>query len=322
MMKYLKLRSGSDELEFSKVIVGSTMSMAGMDEKDVFRIYDEYAALGGNSIDTARAYNNYQAEGMVARWLQTRQDRDRFVITTKGGQPKEETPEIGRIDRASLEEDLNASLKALGTDHIDLYWIHKDDESHPAEDVIDSLNSFKKAGKIRVFGCSNWSVERIRQANEYAQANGLEGFSASQIQWSMVRTQIPEYFLTNFGSVCMDELQYRWYLENHVPVFSFSSQAQGFLPRLDALGKEGMPQDLMEQYGSEQSFQILDRVKEYAAKHGTTIPAVALAYLLNNKLPCAALIGADSVERLRESLEALKVDMSAEDADRLFYGEH
>lgn len=319
-MKYFKVKSGNEELEFSKVIVGSTMSMAGMEEKEVFRIYDKYAELGGNSIDTARAYNNYQAEDMVARWLQTRKDKERFVITTKGGQPKEEAPEVGRIDKVSLEEDLNASLKALNTDHIDLYWVHKDDETYPAEKLIETMNDFKRAGKIRMFGCSNWSIARIEKANAYAKENGLEGFAASQIQWSLARTQIPEYFLTNFGSVCMNEKQYNWYYENNIPIFSFSSQAQGFFPRLDALGKDGIPADLLEQYGSEDNFNILERIKEYAKEHNATISAVALAYLINNKLSCAALIGAQSVEMLEESLKAVELDMSAEEADRIFYG--
>lgn len=316
-MKYTTLKSGNDEVKFSKILVGSTMSMAGMDEEDIFKIYDVFAELGGNCIDTARAYNDYKAEAMVARWLD-RHGRKDFVIATKGGQPKEDAPQVGRLDRKSLEEDLDASLQALKTDHIDLYWIHKDDPNHPAEDVIDSLNAFKKAGKIRVFGCSNWGIERIAKANAYAKKSGQEGFVASQIQWSLARTQIPEYFLTNFGSVCMDDRQYDWYYENNIPIFSFSSQAQGFLPRLDAKGMDGLPAPLVEQYGSEANVKRLARVKQYAAEHNTNISAVALAYLLNNKLPCCALIGANDETMLRESMSAADLDMTAEEADWLF----
>lgn len=319
-MKYLTLGSGKEELKFSKVIIGSSMSMAGMEEKDIFRIYDRYAELGGNCIDTARAYNDYQAESMVARWLQTRKDKERFIVSTKGGQPREDAPEVGRLDRISLEEDLNASLKALNTDHIDFYWIHKDDETYPVEKLIETMNALKQVGKIRMFGCSNWRIERIEKANAYAEENGMEGFSASQIQWSLARTQIPEYFLTNFGSLCMDERQYDWYNRNNMPVFAYSSQAQGFLSRIAVQGKEQMPKELLEQYGSEKNYCIYERVREYAKTHQTTISAAALAYLINNRLPCAALIGARSVGMLEESLQALSIEMSAEEADWLFEG--
>lgn len=318
-MKYMTLKSGSDELTISKVLVGSSMSMAAMDEEDIFRIYDTFAELGGNCIDTARAYNNYEAEAMVARWLD-RHGRDGFLIATKGGQPTEDAPDVGRLDEKSLREDLEASLIALKTDHIDLYWIHKDDPTYPVEKVIDTLNTFKKEGKIRVFGASNWNVKRIAAANAYAKESGQEGFAASQIQWSLARTEIPEYFLNNYGSVCMDEEQYQWYYENNIPIFSFSSQAQGFLPRLDASGMDGLPKDLVEQYGTPANVERLARVKEYAAKHNTTISATALSYLLSNKLDCAALIGAASVDMLKESLGAVNLDMTADEADWLFYG--
>lgn len=218
-MKYFELTSGKDTLKFSKILVGSTMSMAGMDEDEIFKIYDVFAELGGNCIDTARAYNDYKAEAMVARYLDSRRKRNEFVIATKGGQPKEDAPEVGRLDKKALTEDLDASLKALKTDHIDLYWIHKDDPTYPVEKVIDTLNEYKKEGKIRVFGCSNWAIERIAAANAYAKQSGQEGFAASQIQWSLARTQIPEYFLKNFGSVCMDDAQYDWYYENNIPIF-------------------------------------------------------------------------------------------------------
>ena len=91
---------------------------------------------------------------------------------------------IPRMSRAEIASDLLASLEHLQVDTIDLYWLHRDDPARPVDEIVESLNEHVKAGRIRYFGCSNWRAERIRAAQEYAAAHGLQGFAGDQMMWS------------------------------------------------------------------------------------------------------------------------------------------
>lgn len=316
-MNYIDLKAydGSD-MHISRIGMGSTMSMERLTTKEKHELYDYYLDQGGNLLDTARAYSGGHAEEMVAEYLKASGKRNQIILCTKGGHPTDEAPDVSRVSREDILSDLETSLSTLGVDYVDMYWIHKDDESHPIEDIVDTINIIIKQGKARRIGASNFTMERMKAANAYAEKTGQHGFSASQIQWSLAATE--DKYFAQFGSLVMTPERYDYYLENHIPVFAFSSQAQGFFARVDAQGLDAMPDQLKEQYGSEANMKRLALLQDYVKKHNCSISAPSLAYLINNKLDCVALIGAESVDMLKLSLEACDLTMTPEEADALY----
>ncbi len=313
-MKFQHLNTVDGGMDVSCLAIGSAVKMAGLSREAIFELFDLYIEAGGNCIDTARAYGGGQIEYLVGDYLKSRRNRNRLLISTKCGHPAENGR--GRLTKADMQEDLETSLQALGTDRIDIYWLHKDDESTPVEGVIDTLNDMMRSGKIRVFGCSNWHTDRIEAANAYAAKSGQSGFSASQIQWNLAETK-EEYF-KKYTSVVMDAPSYDWYFQNKMPIFAFSPQAQGFFSKAAASGLDSLSDMLTTCYVNPGNLKRLAKVTELAKARRVPVSVPVLAYLINNKLPCVAVFGATSKEMLLETLQAVDFKMSAEEADALF----
>ncbi|MCC8045598.1 MAG: aldo/keto reductase [Clostridiales bacterium] len=313
-MKYRKMQTKNGEIEVSKLVIGSAVKMGNLSKKDLFRLFDRYVDAGGNCIDVARAYGGGSTEELIGEYLKTRPDRNNIRISTKGCHPKEDG--LPRFSGADMRMDLDASLKALGRDYIDIYWIHKDEESYPVEPIIDELNNLMNTGKIGAVGCSNWHTDRIEKANQYAKVSGQQGFEMSQIQWSLAATK--DEFFTQFSSIVMDEKSYDWYCANEMPVFSFSPQAQGFFSKLEKGGVESLSPQAQEAYVNPENLLRFERVKKLAEERNVPISVPVLAYLINNKLPCWAVFGATRMEMLEETLLAADFSMTPEEADALY----
>lgn len=315
-MKQRTISTCYGDLSISSIVMGSAMSMSHLPKDIYYAIYDAYFEAGGNIVDTARSYGTGgRLEKQVGDYLKETGRTNSVIISTKGCAPSPDgTP---RLSYADMENDVNESLAALHRDHIDIWWIHKDDESVPVEGIVDGFNRLIKEGKVFAVGCSNWTIDRIKAAQDYASATGQQGFSASQIQWSLAYT-LPCFFRDPTNKT-MDDRSYDWYYSQKMPIFSFSSQAQGFFPRVDAGGVESLPQELQLCYASPENMRRLRFAKQFAKEHDCSLSAVALAYLINNKLTCFPIIGAETVDMLKLSLEAADVQMSEEESDFLYH---
>lgn len=306
-MKTIEIRNASHSLAVSSVIMGSTYFDTKLPEKEVFALLDEYFALGGNCIDTARVYGQTAvgqpsaSEEVIGRYLKARPRlRETILISTKGGHPPFEDMHSPRLDEASLREDLAGSLKSLGTDYADLYFLHRDDVRVPVERIMPVLDAFVKEGRVRCLGASNWSTARIQEANRYALSQGLTPFSVSQIQWSLAATT-PEQ-CGDDTLVCMTEEEYRWYRENQFPVLCYSSQSKGFFSKAIAQGTEGLNEKIRARFLTPENLEKLEKVKTLCAEQALSPAAAVLLYLTHNQCPAAAIIGCSSVEQLRDSL--------------------
>lgn len=317
-MKYLDLQGYQDSIRTSRIAMGSAMGMMRLQKEEVWRIFDRYLDLGGNCLDTARAYGDGRCEDMVGEYLRASGKRSQIVISTKGCHPIGGDDGPSRLSWEYLDSDINASLKSLSTDCIDIYWIHKDDESLPVEPIVDNINRIIKAGKVRFVGCSNWHIDRIQAANAYAKASGQQGFLGSQIQWSFSSTK-EEYFKEH-GSVVMTDESYNWYLEQNMPVFAFSSQASGFCAKLRSMGFEALPPHLQKFYGSPENLERYERALKVAKEQNIPIAAPVVAYITNNRLPGVAIIGATKLAQLDESMLGGELDLTAEQVDWMYKG--
>lgn len=313
-MRYKQIKTASGTLNISNVVIGSAVKMGGLPKEDLFDLFDQYLAEGGNCIDTARAYGGGQAEQLIGEYLRLRGNREKLLLSTKGCHPGPDG--LPRLSMEDMRSDLEQSLTALNTDHIDIYWVHKDDESIPVEQVVDGMNQLLRSGKIGTIGCSNWHVGRIEAANHYAAQTGQRGFELSQIQWSLANSK--EEFFRQFTAVLMDDASYDWYYKNKIPVFAFSPQAQGFFSKAAANGLDSLNEMLAKCYISPDNLVRLGRVKQIAAEKKVPVSVPVLAYLINNKLPCVPVFGATSKRMLQETLLASDFVMSDAEADALY----
>lgn len=303
------------------VIVMGTAGFGGtMGEDEAFRLFDMYVEQEGNFIDTAIIYDDWLDKGRslteirIGKWLKARGHREQLIIATKGAHPDLAAMHIGRMGREDLYADVDRSLQQLQTDYIDLYWLHRDDPTKSVDETMEALHELVQSGKIRSIGCSNWTVERIKEAQAFAAANGLTPFVASQPLWN--------FAVVNPGSigdktlVVMDDADKLYFQETGMAVIPYSSQANGFFSGRYARGQEagdqGSARAVKHQYFNDASFDRLERVQEVAAEIGASSSAVALACLLAQPFPVYPIIGATKPAYVLDSCSAADVTLTAE----------
>ncbi|MBQ1491272.1 MAG: aldo/keto reductase, partial [Blautia sp.] len=270
-------------LPVSRLFFGTAMSPM-LEGKVVDDLLDEVFALGVNAFDTARGYQG--AEKSLGHWLRQRGNRDQVVILSKCGNVNA----FGhvKVNRQVIEKELSESLKALGTDYIDIYLLHRDDPKTPVSEVIETLNKAKEEGKVKVFGVSNWTHERIMEANAYAKEHGLSGFSVSSPNFGLARQMKDPWggaCVTISGPEGTDARQ--WYKKTQMPVVAYSSLGRGFFSGrfaafdtagakkvLDAPGQKG--------YLYPENMERLSRAEELAKRDGCTVSEVAFRYIFSS----------------------------------------
>ena len=186
--KKLGQRLSIPDTDLSLSPLGLGLVKAGLtyEGEEADRMIGTYLERGGNLLDTARVYSDWipgevgRSERVVGESLERLGRRDSFVLMTKGGHPRLETMHTPRMSREEMRGDLERSLRALRCGYIDIYVYHRDDESRPVEEEIETMEEFRREGKIRYYACSNWSAGRMRQADAYAARMGYRGFIGDQ----------------------------------------------------------------------------------------------------------------------------------------------
>lgn len=280
---------------------------------------DAYAEMGGNFIDTARIYGDFArkirgvSEGVIGRWISDRHNRDSILLATKGGHPDPENMGAGRLDRASLLDDMQRSLDALRTDCVDVYFLHRDDISRPVEEILTNLTELIERGMTRFAAVSNWTPERISEANACAEAHGLTPIYADQPQFSLARMVTVE----DPTLVQMDADLHRMHRETQMPCMCFTSQAKGFLTKMAEGGAEALGDKAKRRYLCKENLDLLERTAKVAQETGLSVNSVALAYLTNQPFPCFPIAGASRIGQVLALREAGDACLSAEQIDFL-----
>ncbi len=305
------------EKPVSRLVQGTIM----IDEGDLpgsFALLDAVFAQGCTAFDTARHYGRGN-EATVGRWVRERGLRDRVVVIGKGAHFG---PEGDRVTSAAIAADLDESLTQLGLDTIDLYLLHRDDPAVEVGPIVEALHGHLRAGKMRAYGGSNWTVERIAAANVYAQANGLTPFVASSPQFSLAEQVAAPWpgcvTIGGPGGAASRE----WYRRERMPIFAWSSLAGGFLTgRYDRESLEVLADPAAERtrrvYGTDANFERLARAGALAAERGLTVAQIALAYVLAQPLDLFALVGSESGEEFAANAAAVEVRLTQDELDWL-----
>jgi aryl-alcohol dehydrogenase-like predicted oxidoreductase len=310
--------TGTD-LSVSPICLGTVEFGANIPEAQAFALLDAFVAAGGNFIDSALVYSDWHpgprgsAEKTIGRWLTQRGNRDQIVLATKGAHPELKTMHVSRLAPEDISGDVDKSLTNLQTDRIDLYWLHRDDVKRPVSEILDTLQNRVEAGKIRYYGCSNWTIERIAEAQAYAKQRGILGFAANQPMWSLAKINFEK--VGDQTTVALDDEGIAFHRRTGMPVNPYSSQAHGFFTKLDA-GKDLTKGDAAV-YGGESNLRRLERVRELAQKYQTTVGAVALSYLCSQPFVTVPIVGCKRLDHLHDSLEAANVLLTPEEVAAL-----
>jgi aryl-alcohol dehydrogenase-like predicted oxidoreductase len=273
---------------------------------------DAFLAAGGNMVDTAHTYGGGRSEQTLGRWLQERANRRQVLILGKGAHPQPGKPH--RVTPEDIDSDISESLQRLQTPYIDLYLLHRDDPAVPVGPIVECLNRQIDAGRLRAIGGSNWTSQRIDAANEYAAAHQLRGFTASSPNLSLAVASEPIWP----DCVTVDTQELAWYRQRQFPLLSWSSQARGFFSGRFSPEQREIDPDVTRALYSDDNWERLRRARELAEKKATTPTRVALAWVLRQPLPTFPLIGPLKREELQDSLAALEVALSPEEAQWLF----
>jgi aryl-alcohol dehydrogenase-like predicted oxidoreductase len=296
-------------------IVQGTIPLSTSRMAESFDLLDGVYEAGCRTFDTAQNYGNGDCERVLGSWIADRGVRDQVVILGKGAHPidgrKRVTPE-------DIAEDLAGSLERLQTNFIDMYVLHRDDLDVPVGPIVEALNKHQAEGKIGIFGGSNWSVDRIKEANRYADEHGLKGFPISSPNFSLaVQIKAPWAGCLSISGEA-GAADRAWYAEQGIPIFPWSSLAGGFFSgrfERDNLDTFTAPLDRLcvECYCSEENFMRLDRVKEIAARNGASIPQIAMSYVHSQPMSVFALVGCQKPSEFVDNVGALGHKLSQDE---------
>ncbi|MGW2462936.1 aldo/keto reductase [Streptomyces sp. NPDC004457] len=302
---------GSSGLEVFPLCLGGNVFGWTADERTSFAVLDAYTAAGGNFVDTADSYSAWvegnqggESETIIGKWVKARGNRSEVVIATKVSQH----PEYQGLSAANIKAAADASLRRLGTDHIDLYYTHFDKPEVPVEEIIGALDELVRAGKVRHIAASNISPERLRASLDFSDREGLARYVAVQPHYNLVSRDTYEGPLQDL--VAREGL-------SAVPYFSL---AAGFLTgkyrpgtTVDSARAEGARKHAE----SERGRKVLAALDEIAAAHGAPVATVALAWLAAQPTVTAPIASARTVEQLPALLGVAELKLTEAEVTRL-----
>jgi aryl-alcohol dehydrogenase-like predicted oxidoreductase len=304
-------RIGSTDLSVHSLCLGTNVFGWTVDERGAFAVLDAYAEAGGNFIDTADSYSAWAAgnsggesETIIGRWMASRANRDGIVVATKVGK----LAGLTDLAPATIRTAAENSLARLGTDRIDLYYAHIDDETTPLEDTLGAFGELIAEGKVRAIAASNTAAPRLAEALAVARANGLPEYVAVQPHYSLVFRDEYEGALAD---LCVRE---------GLGCIPYYALATGFLTGKYRPGGAEIASPRAgsaSAYLDDRGLVVLAALDGIAASHGTTVAAVALAWLAAQPAVAAPIASARTPEQLADLLPFAQLVLDDGELERL-----
>ncbi len=304
-----KRKLGRSGLEIAPLVFGGNVFGWTVDEKGSFALLDAFVDAGFNCVDTADVYSKWAAgnkggesETIIGKWFKASGKRDKVILATKCGM--EMAPDKKGLSKAYIVQAVEASLKRLQTDVIDLYQSHRDDPDTALEETMEAHAALIKAGKVRAVGASNYSADRLKAALAASAKSGIPRYETLQ----------PNYNLADRGEF-EGALQDLCVAEG-ISVIPYYSLASGFLT-----GKYRSEADLgqsargggVKKHLTPRGFGILKALDSVAAAHGATPAQVALAWMLAQPAIAAPIASATSTAQLADILKCAELKLSADE---------
>ncbi|MDR0452374.1 MAG: aldo/keto reductase [Treponema sp.] len=316
-MEYFQL--GKTDLFVSPLCLGTSKYGTGLSKEFAFRQLDAFVERGGNFIDTAHVYGDWEpgesarSERVLGEWLRKNKGREKLVIATNGAHPRLETMSLSRCTPLDIETDLNESLSCLGVDCVDLYFLHRDDVALPVSHMLDCLEKARGEGKIRHYGCSNWTLPRIREADAYARQTGIEGFSCNQLMWSLAQTNVEK--IPDKSMVAMDSETYEWHKKSAMSVTSYHSTAHGWFAKQHA--GETVTDRCRDLYENDTNTAILSIVSRAAKQLSLSVTDISLGYMTAQPFSSVPITSFSSDSQLDAGMRACEVKLPRALVDEL-----
>ncbi|MEU0223464.1 aldo/keto reductase [Streptomyces sp. NPDC006284] len=302
---------GSSDLEVFPLALGGNVFGWTADQDTSFAVLDAYTAAGGNFVDTADSYSAWvdgnsggESETIVGKWLASRGNRGDVVLATKVSQH----PEYPGLSAANIKAAADASLRRLGTDHIDLYYTHFDKPEVPVEEIVGALDELVRAGKVRHIAASNISAERLAASLEFSDREGLARYVALQPHYNLVSRDTYEGGLRDLAE------------RAGLAAVPYYSLASGFLTgkyragsAVDSPRAGGAAKHLETERGR----RVLAALDEIAEAHDAPVATVALAWLAAQPTVAAPIASARTVEQLPALLGVAELSLTPDEVARL-----
>lgn len=306
-------RLGNSGLNVSRYALGTIPfagsngfeNAGGMSEEEVAYFIDYALDQGINQFDTANLYSKGDSEIALGKGI--RNHRDEMVISTKMGFPYNDNPNNVGASRLNIERSIDHSLKRLGTDYVDLYYVHTWDGQVPVEETIQTMNDLIRKGKVRYWGVSNYSGWNLAQTHTYATQNNMIPPIAQQIYYTP-ESREAEYELLPAGT------------ELGVGNSIWSPLGEGLLTGKITRDKNGEPNTRQgdgwaEPYVKDHDlfYQLIDTVAEIAHRHNATIPQIVLAWLRDRPNVDSIVIAARNKEQLHDNIASYQLQLTADE---------
>jgi aryl-alcohol dehydrogenase-like predicted oxidoreductase len=308
------------DLEASVLCLGTAEFGSAVEDSVSEAIIDRYLEAGGNVLDTAEIYaewipgGSHRSEEFLGRWLRQRKSRNGLILSTKGAHPRINSMHLPRMSKQDVEFDLNSSLQRLGVECVDLYWLHRDDVSTPVEEILLMLEEFRKAGKIRYAGFSNWTQARAEAARIAAEKLHVPAFIGSQNQWSLAKADASKGDPT---WAYIDESFIAWHTRHGFAAFPYTPQANGYFRRLDNGGIAEASDLVKALFHHPQNENRFQRIKALQSGTGYDPGQIVLGYLLGQPFPVFPIVGPKKAADLNESIRAADVALTADQLEFL-----
>ena len=308
-MEYARL--GKTGLKVSRICLGTMTYGASkwrdwvLDEPEARPFFKRAVELGINFFDTADIYSLGMSEEVTGRALKDLVKRDEVVVATKVFNPMGPGPNARGLSRKHIMDAVDASLRRLGMDYVDLYQIHRWDPETPLEEVLEALNDVVRAGKARYIGASSMYAWQFAKALFLAEERGWTRFVSMQDHYNLVYREEEREMIP----LCIDQ---------GIGVIPWSPLARGFLAgnrtpeKSGATTRSRSDEFAHNMYYQPEDFSIADRVKAVADAVGRTMPQVALAWMLSKTYITAPIVGASKLAHLEQAVEALSVRLTIE----------
>jgi aryl-alcohol dehydrogenase-like predicted oxidoreductase len=308
-----KRQLGKSSLQVPILCLGGNVFGWTVDERESFRLLDAALDAGLNFIDTADVYSRWvngheggESETVLGKWFARSGRRSQVVLATKLGFEMGDNKK--GLSRKYIAEAVEASLRRLQTDYIDLYQAHTDDKETPLEETLSAFDTLVDQGKVRVIGASNYSGARLKEAIQISQKNNLARYECLQPNYSLVERDAFESDLLPVVEM---------YGIGVIPYFAL---AAGFLTgkyrsKQDAAGKARG--QMVEKYLNDRGFAVLDALEAVAADLHSTPARVALAWLIAKRGVTAPIASATSLDQLNDLAEATRLKLPPDAISRL-----
>ncbi len=307
---------GRTGLKVSTICFGGNVFGWTADEASSFAVLDAFVAGGGNFIDSADVYSRWapgntggESELVLGKWMKERGNRDALIVATKVGSPMGDHANERGLSRHHIMAGVEASLRRLQTDYIDLYQTHQDDATTPMDETARALDDLVAQGKVRYLGASNFKAYRLALALGASERGGYARYDAIQPVYSLVNRATYERELE---PLCV---------EQGVGVITYSSLGSGFLTGKYRAGQP-LPQTpraggIERNYMNERGYAVLGALDTVAAAHGVTPAQVALAWIIARPGITAPIASATTVAQTHDLIAAADLALTSDDITAL-----